>query len=64
MKTQDAIEYFGTRKALAEAIGVDLSATHHWGEYVPELRQYQIELASGGKLKSSTPALRNSRKIA
>lgn len=58
MKTQDAIEYFGNLEGLAKAIGVDRSAPSHWGDEVPELRQYQIELASKGKLKASKPALR------
>ena len=64
MKTQDAVTHFGSLEALAKAVGVDRSAPSHWGEHVPELRQYQIELASGGKLKASKPALRNAMKIA
>jgi hypothetical protein len=58
MKTQDAIDFFGSREALAEKLGIDRSATHHWGDIVPELRQYQIQVLSKGKLKASTQAKR------
>lgn len=55
MKTKDAINFFGSRKALADALGIDRSAMHHWGEDVPELRQYQIEVLSNGALKADQP---------
>jgi len=55
MKTQTAIDHFGSRTALAAAIGIDPSATHHWGEYVPELRQYQIQVVTKNKLKAEKP---------
>lgn len=55
MKTQTAIKHFGSRAALASAIGVDTSATHHWGEFVPELRQYQIQVVTKNKLKADRP---------
>lgn len=50
MKTQDAIDHFGSREALAKALDIDRSATHHWGEYVPEPRQYQLQVITAGKL--------------
>jgi len=58
MKTQDAINYFGGRDLLADALGIDRTATYHWGDYVPNARQYQIELATNGALKASKPANR------
>jgi hypothetical protein len=56
MKTQDAIDHYGSRDALARALGLDRTATYHWGDEVPELRQYQIEVLSGGALRASRPA--------
>lgn len=63
MKTQQAIDYFGGRKALADAIGCDRSAIARWGDNVPGLRPYQIQVLSGGKLKASV-AVRPSNKEA
>lgn len=56
MKTKDVIDYFGSRKKLAEALGVDLSAVAHWGEFVPVLRQYQIQVITKNKLKAEQKA--------
>jgi transcriptional repressor of cell division inhibition gene dicB len=42
MKTAEAIEKFGSAKALADALGLWPQAVYKWGENVPELRQYQI----------------------
>lgn len=56
MKTQNVIDYFGSRKATAEALGVDLSAIAHWGEFVPLLRQYQIQVITKNKLKAEKKA--------
>ncbi len=50
MKTQDAINHFGGRDALARALNIDRSATYHWGELVPEPRQYQLQVITAGKL--------------
>ena len=53
MKTQDVIDFFGSRKKLAEKLGVkDVSAFSHWGDSVPELRQYQIQVLTKNKLKA------------
>jgi transcriptional repressor of cell division inhibition gene dicB len=55
MKTQDAIDFFGSRNAIADALGIDRTATYHWGDTVPELRQYQIQVLSNGKLVADQP---------
>ena len=54
MKTEAAAEFFGSKKKLAEALGITPSAVTMWGEDVPELRQYQIERLTRGKVKSET----------
>jgi len=57
MKTEAAAEFFGSKKKLAEALGITPSAVTMWGEEVPELRQYQIERLTRGKVKSEAAAV-------
>ncbi len=53
MKTQDAIDHFGSQVALKRALNLKARQTiHSWGEYPPVGRQYQIEVMTGGKLKA------------
>lgn len=42
MRKKDAIEIFGSARALANAIGVTEQAVSQWGDVVPELRVYQL----------------------
>lgn len=51
MKTKVAAEFFGSKKKLAVALGISPSAVTLWGDDVPELRQYQIEHLTKGKVK-------------
>lgn len=50
MRTQFAIDYYGGRTGLAKALGIDRTAICHWGEEVPELRQYQLQVLTKGAL--------------
>ena len=53
MKTQDVIDFFGSRKKAAEKLGIEnVSSFSHWGDSVPELRQYQIQVLTKNKLKA------------
>jgi hypothetical protein len=51
MKTADAIADFGGIYNLAVALGIYPQAIYQWGEYVPELRRYQIEAIKNAKAK-------------
>jgi hypothetical protein len=42
MKTQEAIQAFGSIKELAVALGITQPAIYQWGVDVPPLRAYQI----------------------
>ncbi|EOU1354128.1 Cro/CI family transcriptional regulator [Pseudomonas aeruginosa] len=53
MKMTEAITHFGSKKKLAQALGISPSAVTMWGESIPELRQYQIERLTKGKLARS-----------
>ena len=56
MKTEAVIEHFGTKAAVARALGVSMAAVSQWGEMVPVGRAYQIEVITGGALKASEAA--------
>lgn len=52
MKTDLAVAYFGTRAAIARALGIKGPSVSEWGDYPPMLRQLQIERLTGGALKA------------
>jgi hypothetical protein len=56
MKTQDAINHFGSIAALCEAIRhikpITAPAVYQWGAYPPDVRQLHIERVTDGKLKA------------
>lgn len=60
MTPQDVLAHFGTQAAIARAIGCQQPSIAEWFEKgaVPEGRQYQLELATGGVLKADKPANR------
>ena len=43
MLTKTAADHFGSKLALAKALGITKAAVSFWGEIVPEGRAYQIE---------------------
>jgi transcriptional repressor of cell division inhibition gene dicB len=57
MKTEQAIEYAGSPKALADLLGITPSAISQWGDEVPPARQFQIEQITEGKLKADPDCL-------
>lgn len=60
MTTDQALQYFGSIPRLARALGVAPASVYDWlnAGAIPEVRQYQIELATTGALKADKPALR------
>jgi hypothetical protein len=53
MNTADAIQHFGSKVAIARALGIRKQAVSAWGETVPEGRAYQLELITGGALRAT-----------
>ena len=49
MRTEDAVEVFRTKEALAKAIGISPSAVYQWGDTVPMSRRESIRLAMRAK---------------
>lgn len=54
MNIEQAIEHFGSQSALARALGIEPPSVAEWktNGRIPQLRQFQIELVTGGKLKA------------
>ncbi|QEY25813.1 Cro/CI family transcriptional regulator [Neisseria zalophi] len=51
MLTKDVIDFYGTKIAVARALGISPSAVTQWKEIVPEKQAYRIQGLTGGKLK-------------
>lgn len=57
MRTQDAVDHFGSQKAVAEALGIKQPSVAEWGEYPPDLRQIQLQAVTNGALKAEPECL-------
>lgn len=44
MKTQDAIRLAGGATALADLLGITVSAVSQWGDDVPQAREWQLRV--------------------
>jgi DNA-binding transcriptional regulator YdaS (Cro superfamily) len=51
MKKADVLQYFGTESKVAKALGIKQPSVNEWGENIPQLRAYQLERITNGKLK-------------
>lgn len=51
MRTDTAIEHFGSQAALARALGIAPPSVAGWGKKVPWRRQLQLERMTNGALK-------------
>jgi len=51
MTTQEAIEYYGGPKYLANALDIYPQAIYAWGERPPKAKQFELYVISGRKLK-------------
>lgn len=60
MSPKQVIDFFGGIPRVADALGLKAPSIYDWVEAgeVPEARQYQIEMATGGALRADKPALR------
>lgn len=55
MTLQEALDHYGSRKALADALGLWPQTVYAWGDSIPLARQYEIEVRTGGTLKADRP---------
>ena len=53
MKVQQAEQYFGNRRKLAEALGITSQAVSQWAKrgQIPEGMAYKLQVVTGGALK-------------
>ncbi|RVS13633.1 hypothetical protein EOL18_25285 [Raoultella ornithinolytica] len=51
MKTETVIRFFGTKTAVARALGISQVAVTRWGAVVPEKRAARLEHVTAGALK-------------
>jgi DNA-binding transcriptional regulator YdaS (Cro superfamily) len=61
MRTEDAIEHFGSQAALARALGIRPPSIADWGDDVPPLRQLQLERLTKGELRADPAILEPSK---
>ena len=54
MNTDQAVAHFGSKKKLADALGISPGAVTLWKNVIPHLRQYQIQTITGGLLTVDT----------
>ncbi len=52
MTTQEAIDYYGSTKKLADALGIWPQVIYTWGDAPPMARQYELEVKTEGTLKA------------
>ena len=55
MTTDDAVNYFNSKRQLAFALDISPQAISGWGEYPPVLRQYQIQDITKQELQVTSP---------
>lgn len=60
MTPQEVLDYHGSQAEIARVYGCAQSSVFEWFEkgVIPDGRQYQIEIGTGGALKADKPANR------
>lgn len=51
MFTETVIKFFGSKAAVARALGISQVAVTRWGSTIPEKRAVRLERLTGGVLK-------------
>jgi len=51
MRTKQAIKYFKSVPALADALGITRQAVSQWGEFVPRGKAFELQILTGGGLR-------------
>jgi len=50
MLTNDAVQYYGGRRQLADALGITRQAVEQWGKVVAEGAAYKLQVLTKGDL--------------
>ncbi len=59
MTKQQAIDYFGSQKALGQALGKAKATVSGWGEQLPRGIQFEIQVKTKGVLKADPEYFEN-----
>lgn len=57
VKTQEVIDWYGSKAEVAKVLGIEAPSIYSWKEYPPALRQLQIEAMTKGKLRAEPDCL-------
>lgn len=63
VKTNDAISHYGSKLALAHALGIKVQSVYDWTEYPPDIRQVQLEMLTAGRLKAEPECYGTARAV-
>lgn len=58
MKTQYAIKKVGSLRKLAELLNISTQAVHAWGDEVPALRVFQLQVIRPDMFKPEKPKVK------
>lgn len=61
MNTQEAIDYYGNIKKMADELGVWPQTIYLWGDTPPMGRQYELEIRTEGALKADRQIKNNNQ---
>lgn len=53
MTTEEVVQHYGSKAAIARALGITKTSVSAWGEQPPHGRQCEIQILTKGKLKAS-----------
>lgn len=56
MTTQEAMDFLGGRRQLAELLGIWPQVIYSWGDEPPMARQYELQVKTDGALKARKDA--------
>lgn len=62
MRKADVVRYFGTQKAVADALKITEQAVCQWDELIPPLQARKVSEKTGGELPFDPRLYRNSSK--
>lgn len=66
MTPREVIEFYGTQKGVAAAVGISQASVSEWvsNGYVPLGRQYELQVLTGGRLKADPESVKSAKETA
>ena len=63
MYTDDAVQHFGSRRAIADVLGISRQAVYAWGQYVARGAAYRLQVMTAGKLVVDEAKYKRKKKL-